>query len=99
MFLSGDRFGLRLAQPLRVSSGGLKVDLPVAWDYATTSAQIKAGRINLAPSGREIDAEALYAVPLWAGSLSTSLYWRKDPGHFAAAPDDTGAALRFGKAF
>jgi len=99
MFLSGDRFGLRLAQPLRVSSGGLNVDLPVAWDYATASAQIRAGRINLAPSGREIDAEALYAVPLWAGSLSTSLYWRKDPGHFAAAPDDTGAALRFGKAF
>ncbi len=99
MFLSGDRFGLRLAQPVRVASGGLTVELPVAWDYATSSAQTAVRRINLAPSGREIDAEALYAVPLWAGSLSTSLYWRKDPGHFAAAPDDTGAALRFGMAF
>jgi hypothetical protein len=99
MLLSGDRFGLRLAQPVRVASGGLTVELPVAWDYATSSAQTAVRPINLAPSGREIDAEALYAVPLWAGSLSTSVYWRKDPGHFAAAPDDTGAALRFGMAF
>ncbi len=99
MFLSGDRFGLRLAQPVRLASGGLTVELPVTWDYATSSAQTAVRRINLAPSGREIDAEALYAVPLWAGSLSTSVYWRKDPGHVAAAPDDTGAALRFGMAF
>lgn len=99
MFLSNDSFGLRLAQPVRVASGGLTVELPVAWDYATSSAQMAARRINLAPSGREIDAEAIYVVPLWAGSLSTSIYWRKDPGHFAAAPDDAGAALRFGMAF
>lgn len=99
LFLLGDSFGLRLAQPVRVASGGLTVELPVAWDYATSSAQTAAHRINLAPTGREIDAEAIYEVPLWAGSLSTSLYWRKDPGHFAAAPDDTGAALRFGMAF
>ncbi len=99
MFLSNDSFGLRLAQPVRIASGGLTVELPVSWDYATSTAQTAARHINLAPSGREIDAEALYAVPLWAGSLSTSVYWRKDPGHFAAAPDDTGAALRFGMAF
>jgi hypothetical protein len=99
MFMRGDSFGLRLAQPVRVASGGLMVELPVAWDYPTSSAQVAASRINLAPSGQEIDVEALYTVPLWSGSLSTSLYWRKDPGHFAAAPDDAGAALRFGMAF
>ncbi len=99
LFARGDSFGLRVAQPVRVSSGGFDVALPVAWDYATSSAQTGFSRINLAPTGREIDAEAHYALPLWAGSLSTSLYWRRDPGHFAAAPDDAGVALQFGMPF
>ncbi len=95
----GDSFGLRLAQPVRVSSGGLTVDLPVTWDYVSSTAQMASSRINLAPTGREIDAEARYAVPLWSGSLSSSLYWRNDPGHYASAHDDVGAAVQFGMAF
>jgi hypothetical protein len=51
--------------------------------------------INLAPTGREIDAEAAWARPLGAGWLSANLYWRTQPGHIAAAPDDLGAAIRF----
>lgn len=99
LFARGDSFGLRLAQPVRVSAGGFNVELPVAWDYASSSAQTAFSRIQLSPTGRETDAEVHYAVPLRAGSLSTSLFWRDDPGHFEAAPDDVGAALRFGMAF
>jgi hypothetical protein len=94
-----DSFGLRLAQPARVASGGLDLDLPVAWDYATSSAENNIRRMSLAPTGREIDAEMHYALPLSAGSLSTSVYWRNDPGHFETAPDDLGVALRFGMPF
>lgn len=36
-FTSGDSFGLRLAQPLRVSTGGLNLNLPVSYDYASES--------------------------------------------------------------
>lgn len=99
LFADGDSFGLRLAQPVRVASGGLGLELPVAWDYAASSAQTALTRVSLAPTGRELDVEMHYVVPFWAGSLSTSLFWRNDPGHYEAAPADIGAALRFGMAF
>lgn len=99
IFAIGDSVGFRLAQPVRVTSGGLGLELPVAWDYGTSSAQTELRSFSLAPTGREIDAEMHYALPLWAGSLSTSIYLRNDPGHFEAAPDDLGVALRFGMPF
>lgn len=95
----GDTFGLRIAQPVRVSSGGLDLALPVAWDYATSTAQMESRRLSLAPTGREIDAELHYGLPLGAGAFSTSVFWRNDPGHYETAPDDLGIALRFGMPF
>lgn len=99
LFARGDSFGVRLAQPLRVESGGLGLDLPITWDYATSSADTALQRVSLAPKGRELDAEMRYALPLWAGSLSTSLFWRNEPGHYASAPDDLGAAVQFAMPF
>ena len=52
-------------------------------------------RLNLAPTGREIDLEASYARMLLGGRIDANLFWRRDPGNFAAAPDDKGAALRW----
>ena len=90
-----ERFGLRIAQPLRVASGGFALSLPVRYDYATGAVGYADRRLNLAPRGREIDAEAVYGRRLGAGWLDANLYWRREPGNFAAAPDDLGAALRF----
>ena len=95
LFALGDSLGFRLAQPLRVASGGLDVELPVSWDYATSRVETAFQRVNLAPTGREIDAEMRYGLPLWNGALSTSIFWRNEPGHYASAPDDIGAALGF----
>ena len=55
--------------------------------------------LDLSPSGRELDVEARYALPLGPGELRTNLFWRRDPGHFAALPDDVGAAVRYGFSF
>jgi hypothetical protein len=44
---------------------------------------------------REIDAEAAYGRRLGAGWIEANLLWRQEPGNFAAAPDDLGAAVRF----
>ena len=91
-----DSAGLRLAAPLRVTSGALTYRLPALWDYATRSVSAwRDGRLDLAPTGRALDAEARYARPLWGGSLATNLFWRRDPGNIAALPDDLGAAARF----
>jgi subtilisin family serine protease len=45
------------------------------------------------------DAELLYSAPFGVGVASASLFARKDPGHYAQAPDDVGFALRLGAAF
>jgi subtilisin family serine protease len=100
LFGRSDSFGLRLAQPLRVARGGIDLRLPTYYDYDLLAVtQWTTQRLNLAPTGREIDMEARYALPVWGGALQTNVFWRKDPGNFAALPDDAGAALRYSVAF
>jgi subtilisin family serine protease len=93
MWRAGDELALRLAQPLRVATGGLALRLPVAWDYASGQATMADERLNLAPRGRELTAELAYRTPLLGGSASANLFWRREPAHIAAAPDDGGLAL------
>ncbi len=95
LFGRADRLSLRIAQPLRVSRGGFDLTLPTSYDYATEQAGFSTTRLNLAPTGRERDIEAAYSRPLWGGRLSANTYWRRQPGNFANAPDDLGAAIRF----
>ncbi|RHW18000.1 peptidase S8 [Sphingomonas gilva] len=88
-------FGLRLSQPLRVESGAIGVLLASEYDYASGVTASSLQRINLTPEGREIALEARYGLALGDGWMDANLFWRRDPGHFAALPDDMGAALRF----
>lgn len=93
--VAGDRLALRIAQPLRVTSGVLRLNAPVSYDYATLRATYGLVDFDLAPSGRERVVEAAWTVPLATGALTLNGYWRTEPGHFSAADDDVGAALRF----
>ena len=95
----GDRAALRFAQPLRVARGGIDLMLPVAYDYASGRADFGRRTYNLAPTGRELVVEASYALPLFGGDVVANSWWRRDPGHIAAMPDDKGAALRFTMGF
>ena len=98
-FAPDDSLAFRLSQPLRVSSGGLNIDLPVAYDYATTSATYGLRQLNLSPQGREVMGEIAWSAPLFGGNGAASVYYRKDPGHFASLPDDKGVALRWTTGF
>jgi hypothetical protein len=93
----GDRFALRVMQPLRVRSGGFDLDVPVSYSYDTLSAGYESRFFNLAPTGREIDLEAAYGLDLLAGAghLSANAFARRDPGNVAALDADLGAAIRF----
>jgi hypothetical protein len=93
----GDRFALRLMQPLRVRSGGLDLRVPVSYSYETLSAGYESRHLNLAPTGREIDLEAAYGFDLLggAGHLSGNAFARRHPGNVAAMDSDLGAAIRF----
>jgi hypothetical protein len=96
----GDRIGLRIAQPLRVASGGFATMLPTAYDYATLTTTTTFERFSLTPSGREVDGELSYGRGvLGSGWIGGNLFLRRQPGHVASAPNDVGAAFRFSLGF
>jgi hypothetical protein len=100
VFGRSDSFGLRIAQPLRVARGGIDLRLPTGYDYDTLAvSDWTTQRLNLAPTGREIDIEARYALPVWGGALQSNLFWRRNPGNFAMLPNDVGAAMRYSLGF
>jgi hypothetical protein len=91
----GDRIGLRLAQPLRIDKGGLGLLLPTAYNYETESATSSWSTFSLSPSGREIDAELSYSMPLVGGWIGGNAFARRQPGHIRSAHTDIGGAIRF----
>ncbi|MEO5492490.1 MAG: S8 family peptidase [Sphingomonas sp.] len=101
IFGKTDHAGFRVAQPLRVSGGGLSLNLPTGWSYVGTVGVSDYTRqyFNLAPTGRELDVEFAYGWTLWRGTVESNLFYRRDPGNFAALPDDYGLALRYGVKF
>jgi len=92
---AGDRFALRIAQPLRVGGGGIGLTLPVDHDWRTGATRYADRQLALTPEGREVTVEASYGRTLSGGRIDANLFWRRDPGHFAGLPDDLGAALRW----
>ncbi|MCA1661272.1 MAG: hypothetical protein LC648_03550 [Novosphingobium sp.] len=99
VFAADDRLALRLAQPLRVESGGVRLNLPVDYDYATLTPTFALTRYDLTPRGRELIAELAWRGELWGGDAAASAFYRKDPGHYASVPDDKGVAVKWSKGF
>lgn len=94
-----DSLGLRIAQPLRVTGGSLLLDLPVSYDYATETVTYGLVPLSLSPTEREVMGEISWRGGLWGGSATTSLFYRHQPGHYAAASADAGVALRWSRQF
>ncbi|WP_240624684.1 S8 family peptidase [Aurantiacibacter odishensis] len=99
VFAADDRLALRLSQPLRVASGGLDLNLPTSFSYDTLTAQYGTQRLSLTPEGREVTGELSWIGQIWGGNAAASLFLRREPGHYANAPDDVGAALRWSRRF
>lgn len=85
LLAGGDSLSLRLAEPLRVTSGG--IDL-VGFDT-----------LSLTPVGRERDLEGVYSRLVGPGWLTLNGYWRQESNNFATAPDDVGLAMRYAFSF
>jgi hypothetical protein len=98
-FKQGDSLALRVSQPLRVRSGGLNFDLPVAYSYDTLQAAQGIRRLTLSPRAREITTELAWRGALLGGSANASLFYRKDPGHYASLPNDMGVGLSWSTGF
>jgi hypothetical protein len=93
LFTDGDSLALRLSQPLRVQSGGINLNLPVAYSYETLNATNGIESLALNPQGREIDAELAWRGALLGGAGSASVFYRREPGHYAGLSADKGVAL------
>jgi hypothetical protein len=93
------RFGLRYAEPLRVTGGGFALSVPTGYDYASLQAAYTLTRLDLTPAGRERDVEASYGLRLGGGWLDTNVYLRRQPGNVVAAGDDMGGAVRYAVSF
>ena len=90
----GDRLGLMLGQPFRVTSAEGTLDVPVSRDFSGNVIR-SSEQVSLTPSGREIDLELAYARDLTdATSLDTHLFLRNEPGHDASAEPDVGMVAR-----
>jgi len=77
-----------------VTGGGLALNVPVSYDYATLTPTFGIRRFSLAPKGREIASELAWTVPLTGGYFSSNIFWRQEPGHFENMPNDVGVAFR-----
>ncbi len=99
VFAPSDSIGLRLSQPLRVESGGLLLNLPVAYDYTTESAIFGNRFLSLAPTGREVMGELAWNGRMFGGFMSASAFYRRQPGHISVSPDDAGVAVKWGRNF
>lgn len=99
VFSQDDRLAIRFAQPLRVEGGSLRLDLPVAYSYASLSPSYGTRILSLSPEGRELMGELAWRGPLWGGWGSASLFYRREPGHYSFVPDDAGVALRWSADF
>ena len=89
------RMGLRIAQPLRVTSSHYVLELPTSLDLASGTVSRTRQTLNLKPQGREIDVEASYGRKLGMGWIDANLFLRREPGNIAAASADRGATVRY----
>ncbi len=76
-----DVFGVALSQPLRVASGDASLLLPNGTTGLGDVAYMNRD-VALDPSGREIDVEAFYRLPVGVETnVSTGAIYRHEPGH------------------
>ena len=96
---SGDRIGLLVGQPLRVQQADATLTVPVGMTADEVVVR-ESQRVDLSPSGREMNLQLAYHRVLWEGAqLSSWLMMRTEPGHDAAAPNDYGVGLVFRVAY
>lgn len=98
-----DRLSLSLSQPLRVTSGELVLDVPLARDNDGNITRTRE-TVSLAPDGRQLDLELSYDLirQRMAGrrdSLSLLAGYTSDPGHDSRAKPVSLIGIRFRRAF
>jgi hypothetical protein len=94
-----DRLTLAVSQPVRVASGSANLTVPTGVDGAG-AVQYASQRVNLTPTGRQIDVQAGYAVAISNNeTLGLSTVGTLNPGHDASADTAYSVGVRYTKKF
>ena len=93
----GDRFGIRLSQPLRIESGQVEFQWVTGRTPNQEVVQEKAS-VPLQPSGRQLDLEFTYSLPWKKGRADFAAIATHDNGHSAGAEEFT-VLMRFQRSF
>lgn len=80
LWQTNDWFGVRLTQPLRAERGTAKLRV-AAGRSKYGKVLYQDHRVNLAPAGRNLQAEMAYRRPIAGGAFSTSLGIERHPQH------------------
>ncbi len=93
-----DWLSLRLSQPLRAERGHAKLRVPVG---RTKYREVvyKNHTVNLAPSGRALDVEAIYHLPIAGGTLETRIGMERHRQHHSANPTRPFLRVAFERRF
>ena len=94
-----DKLGFLISQPLRVSSGRADLTLPI--DVATDGSTLyDQQRLNLAPTGRELDFETYYHVKLTDKSqLGMNAIFKINPNNDNTASNDATVIGKYQRVF
>ncbi|MFN7023656.1 MAG: S8 family peptidase [Pseudorhizobium sp.] len=87
-----DSLSFSVAQPLRIESGSMKLNIPTGRN-AGGEIQQRQMATDVEPTGRELDLGLDYNVPVGEGHLRLGLQYRVDAGH---VPDASAAGLAIG---
>ena len=97
-FAEDDRIALSVSQPLRVADGAALWTADAGFD-ADGVMQTQATAIGLTPSGRELDLQLAYTLPLHGGGeVSLFAFNAFDAGHREGATE-SGVGARYGLRF
>ncbi len=80
MWRADDWFGVRLSQPLRTERGSAKLRVAVGRDK-NRQVLYQDYEVDLTPSGRNLQAELAYRVPLAGGAIKANLGVQHHPQH------------------
>ncbi len=94
----GDWLGLRLSQPLRAESGAAHLHIP-AGRTKYRKVVHRSHKVELSPSGRNLQVEAEYRVPFAGGNLRAGLGFDRHANHDRARDLETFLRLGFERRF
>ena len=98
-FRYGDRLGISLGQPLRVRKSNADVTLPVGRDLSGNVLQ-ETQRVDLAPTGRQIDIQLAYSLKIGIQSdISSFATLSLQPGHDQSGDPEFAMGFKWRREF